>query len=203
MKNTLWPLLSLLFVATSLLGQTPGKGPAIQTSPASSMTSHEADFRAYFEFLRGDVKKNRTQIVDQFMQLAGEDAAKFWPIYSEFESEYSEFGYGVLTLILNYAANYNDMTPLVADQLASKLLDLEQERNDTKRKYYQKLKTALNPITAAKFLQVENQIERILDLQISSQLPAIDAPPGRHPGDAKVPAGTRMDFQLLTDWRTQ
>jgi hypothetical protein len=202
MKSTLWTLLSLPLAATSLLGQTPGKAPAIQTSPAS-MTGQEADFRGYFEFLRGDVKKNRAQIVGQFMQLAGEDAAKFCPIYSEFESEYSEFGYGVLTLILNYAANYNDMTPLVADQLANKLLDLEQQRNSMKRKYYQRLKTALDPITAAKFLQVENQIERILDLQISSQHPAIDAPQGRHAADAKVPAGTRMEFQLRTDWRTQ
>jgi vacuolar-type H+-ATPase subunit D/Vma8 len=66
------------------------------------------------------------------------------------------------------------MTNQKADQLATKLLDIEQQRNDLKRKYYERFKTALDPITAARFLQVENQIERLVDLQIASQLPVLD-----------------------------
>jgi hypothetical protein len=115
------------------------------------------------------------------MQLDSEDAAKFWPIYRDFEVEYTEFGNGVLSLILKYAANYNDMTQQVADELATRLLDFEQERTNLKRKYYQKFKSALDPITAARFLQVENQLERILDLQITSELPVIEAPQGVQP----------------------
>jgi hypothetical protein len=176
MKYTLWAMLSLPFAAASLVGQTAVKSPPTQTRSASLMTDQERNLRAYIELLRSDVKKNRAQIVGQVMQLDAEDAAKFWPIYTEFEAEYTEFGYGVLALILNYAANYNDMTPQVADQLATKLLDLEQERNNLKRRYYRRFKVALDPVAAARFLQVENQIERILDLQISSQLPVIEAP---------------------------
>lgn len=181
MKYILWALLFLPFAAATVIGQTPVNSPPAQKSPASLMTGQEKNFRTYIELLRSDLKKNRTQVVGQVMQLDAEDAAKFWPIYTEFESEYKEFGNGVLALILNYAANYNDMTPQAADQLATKLLDLEQERNDLKRKYYQRFKAALDPITAARFLQVENQIERILDLQIASQLPVIEAPQSSQP----------------------
>ena len=85
-----------------------------------------------------------------------------------------DFGDEVFALVRNYVAKYDDMTPQVADQLATKLLDLEQQRNGLKRKYYQKFKEALDPIAATRFLQVENQIERILDLQIASELPVID-----------------------------
>src|ERR1700704_96765 len=104
MKYTLWAIPSLPFAAASLVGQTPVKSPPTQTRPASLMTDQERNFRAYIELLRSDVKKNRAQIVGQVMQLDAEDAAKFWPIYTEFEAEYTEFGYGVLALILNYAA---------------------------------------------------------------------------------------------------
>jgi hypothetical protein len=173
MEYALWALLTVPFSA-SLLGQTPVKSPPEQKRPASLMSDQEKNFRAYIERLRSDVKKNRAQIVSLVMQLDAEDAAKFWPIYTQFENEYAEFGYGVLALILNYAANYNDMTPQVADQLATKLLDLEQERSNLKRRYYQRFKAALDSITAARFLQVENQIERILDLQIPSEPPVID-----------------------------
>ena len=95
------------------------------------------------------------------------------PFIRSLKAEYTDFGDEVVALIRNYAAKYDDMTPQVADQLATKLLDLEQQRNGLKRKYYQKFKEALDAIAATRFLQVENQIERILDLQIASELPVI------------------------------
>jgi hypothetical protein len=165
MKYTVWAIISLYFAAGSPVGQKSVKSLPAQTSRAILMTDQESSFRTYIELLRSDVTKNRVQIVGQVMQLDPQNAVKFWPIYAEFEAEYKKFGYGALALILNYATDYNEVAPQVADQLAHKLLDIEQE-----------FKVALDPITAAKFIQVENQIERILDLQISSQLPAIDVP---------------------------
>ena len=176
MKYALWVILSLYFGAASPVGQRPAKSPPAQNSRAILTTDQENSFRTYIELLRSDVTKNRVQIVGQAMQLDAQDATKFWPIYAEFETEYNKFGYGNLARILNYEANYNEMTPPTADQLANKLLDIEQDRSNLKRKYFQKFKAALDPITAAKFIQVENQIERILDLQISSQLPVVEVP---------------------------
>jgi hypothetical protein len=181
MKYTLWAVLSLPFASASPVQQAPVKSQPAQKSSGSLMTDQEKNIRAYTELLRSDIRKNKTQIVGLVMQLDAEDAAKFWPIYKDFEAEYTEFGNGVLALILKYAANYNDMTPQVADELATRLLDFEQERNNLKRKYYQKFKAALDPITAARFLQVENQLERILDLQITSELPVIEPPQGVQP----------------------
>jgi len=73
------------------------------------------------------------------------------------------------------------MTNDLADQLATKLLDLEQTRNSLKRKYYLKIKDALDAITATRFLQVENQLEKIADLQVSSQLPVLEGTRGSQP----------------------
>lgn len=181
MKYTLWAMLSLPFAAASPVQQTPVKSQPVQKNSRSLMTDQEKNIRAYTELLRSDIRENKTQIVGLVMQLDSEDAAKFWPIYRDFEVEYTEFGNGVLSLILKYAANYNDMTQQVADELATRLLDFEQERTNLKRKYYQKFKSALDPITAARFLQVENQLERILDLQITSELPVIEAAQGVQP----------------------
>ncbi len=176
MKYALWTILSLYFAAVPSVGNKSVESPPAQKSRAILMTDQESSFRTYIELLRSDVTKNRVQIVGQAIQLDAQNATKFWPIYTEFETEYKKFGYGALALILNYATDYNGMTPQVADQLANKLLDVEHERSNLKRRYYKKFKAALDPITAAKFIQVENQIERILDLQISSQLPVIDVP---------------------------
>lgn len=172
MKHILWAILALTFAA-ALFGQPPLKSQQPQKTAAPLITDQEKNVRAYIELLRSDIKGNRAQIMGMVMQLDSGDATKFWPIYKEFESEYSTFGDDVVALIRNYVAKYDDMTPQVADQLATKLLDLEQQRNGLKRKYYQKFKEALDAIAATRFLQVENQIERILDLQVASELPVI------------------------------
>jgi hypothetical protein len=47
-------------------------------------------------------------------------------------------------VVRDYVAKYDNMTPQIADRLANKLLDLEQQRTILKRKYYLKIKAALD-----------------------------------------------------------
>jgi len=138
--------------------------------------NHELNMKAYVDLLRSDLRSGKAQVMGTVMQLDAGDAAKFWPVYKDFEAELSKIGDQVVSGVKTYAANYDNMTPQVADELAAKSLDLERQRNDLKKKYYQKFKTATDAITAMRFLQVENQLERIIDLQIASELPVIQAP---------------------------
>jgi hypothetical protein len=179
MKCLLCALLSLGLGAVGLMGQTPAKSQTAAKNQPAQMTDQEKNIRAYIELLRSDTRKDRDQIVGAVMQLDAEDSAKFWPIFKEFDAEYRQYGDEFVGLIKNYALNYEKMTGPVADQLANKLLDLEQQRNNLKRKYYQKFKAALDPILATRFLQIENQLERIVDLQIASELPVIEGPARR------------------------
>lgn len=65
------------------------------------------------------------------------------------------------------------MTDAKADELATLALELENKRNDLKKKYYEKVREQLGGIVAARFLQVENQILMVIDLQIASSLPIV------------------------------
>ncbi len=175
MKPIVYVLL-ITTLASAALAQTPAK-PAKVPSPViapATQSGQDLNIREYIELLRTDVKKQKVQIMGGVMQLDATQAAVFWPIYKEYEAENSKIGDQILGLVKNYAANYGAMTPAVADGLATKLLDIEQQRNVLKRTYYGKFKTALDAITAARFLQVENQLEKLIDLQIAAQLPVIN-----------------------------
>ena len=63
------------------------------------------------------------------------------------------------------------MTDPIADKLAAKALDLETRRQAAKAKCYERVKTALSPRTALRFLQVEHQLQLLIDLQIAASLP--------------------------------
>ena len=174
MKLTVSVLLGLVLVWSRLPAQTPVK-PVSQPAAKSesAVSDHEKNIEAYIFLMRSDLRKEKSQVMSTVMQLDATDAAMFWPIYKDFETDLAKVYDGVVALLKQYATSYDNMTPAIADSLATKLLDLEQQRNDVKRKYYQQFKAALDPITAARFLQVENQIERVIDLQIAAELPVV------------------------------
>ena len=167
--------LGLILASVGMIGQTPVKSVAgaEPKTESASLSDHDKNIEAYIELIRTDLRKDKAQVMAAVLQLDGDEAAKFWPIYKDFEAELTQIYDVVVAQVTDYAANYDKMTPDLADQLANKLLDLEQQRNDLKRKYYRQFKGALDPIIAARFLQVENQIERLLDLQIASELPVV------------------------------
>src|SRR5690349_9265466 len=91
-----WTLL-----AASLPAQTPAKVAAKPAGlgKAEAVSNEEMNIRAYIELLRTDVKKSKAQIMGDVMQLDADQAARFWPIYKEFETEYSALGDRIVALL--------------------------------------------------------------------------------------------------------
>jgi hypothetical protein len=141
----------------------------------SKSETQDQNLRADIELLRSDVRADKTRIMAAMMQLDDKDAAVFWPIYREYESELAKLYDEKVAGVMDYADHYLQMTDEKADDLATRALQWEDQRTDLKKKYYERFKKALSPITAARFLQVENQLLMLVDLQVASSLPIIEA----------------------------
>jgi len=147
-----------------------------QTSKPSSATSddtRDTNLRAYVQLLRSDLRTEKVAIITEVMEFTEEEDAKFWPIYREYEMKLANLNDERLKGIKEYADNFDRVTDDLADRLIRNALSLEERRNALKLEVYNKLKTALSAKTAARFLQVENQILLLLDLQIASSLPIV------------------------------
>jgi hypothetical protein len=180
MKRVIGVLTCLMSTVTALSAQANGEGvkitPVSDTAPAASSQDQEFNIQVYIQLLRRNINKTRSQIIGDVMQLYADQAVKFWPVYKDFQSDLDVIVDQMAALIKEYSDHYDDMTNERADKLATRLLDIGQQRNELKRRYYEKFKTALDPVIAAEFLQVENQIDNLLDLQIDSKLPIVDRP---------------------------
>jgi len=173
MKTILIATIVVLFGAAAP-AQTltkPAKAAGLGKSEVAS--NEDMNIRAYIELLRTDIKKSKSQIMGDVMRLDADQSAKFWPVYKDFESDLSLLGDKVVGVVKNYSENYLTMTDPVADGIATQILAIEMQRNELKKKYYERFKTAVGAVAAARFLQVENQIERLVDLQIAAELPVI------------------------------
>ena len=174
MKRTIVCALCSVVFGLCIGAQTTNTAAANSVAtPDAKSANQDLNIRAYMELLQSDIRRDKAQIVGQVMQLDAEQAAKFWPVYRSYEADLSKIGDDIVSLIKTYVDSYDNMTSQTADELALKLLDIERKRIELKASYYNKMKSALDAITAARFLQVENQLEKLLDLQIAANLPVI------------------------------
>ena len=177
-------MLALISSATASIAQTakpPTKTPKTTQAPKTPsaptaeapVDSRDLNLRAYVELLRSDVRSQKVAILTELMEFNEKEDIAFWPIYREYDVELSKLNDERVALIQQYAQNYEAMTDQVADKIALGALDIEGRRHALKMKYYDRVKAALSPKMAARFLQVENQLLMIIDLQISAMLPVV------------------------------
>ena len=148
-----------------------GQGPP---KPLGGDEARARNLQAYIDLLRTDIRDQKVALISAMMQFSEAEDAKFWPVYRDYEKELSGINDERLALVREYAESYEKMTDQIANRLAHSVLDLEARRNALKTKYYERLTAILPARTAARLLQVENQILLLLDLQIAASLPVIE-----------------------------
>ena len=169
-------IITLALIAASAAGAGARQSPAEREGKSLNLA-------AYAELLRSDVRAQKVAILTEVMGFTEQEDAAFWPIYRAYDLEMSTLGDERLALIREYAAGYSTLTDDLATTLATKAMDLGSRRTAALNKCYEKVKAALSPRTALRFLQVEHQLQLIIDLQIAASLPV--APDGKLDGKDK------------------
>jgi hypothetical protein len=151
----------LLAGASSVFAQKPDPKP------------EDLNIRAYIELLRSDLRGQKVAVIAEVMSFTEDEAVKFWPIYQEYQGEMAKIMDRKLLGIKNYAENFEKLSQEKAKELTDLALQLESDRVVLKKKYIDRIGQALSSKTATRFLQVENQIQFLMDLQIASSLPVV------------------------------
>ncbi|MHC1764513.1 MAG: hypothetical protein AB9869_09420 [Verrucomicrobiia bacterium] len=152
-------------------------GGAISAQPSAPPKSD--DTRAYFEVLRSDFNSTKVRTLNEVLKLTAVEADKFWPIYRRYEKDLAAVGDRKLALIRKFISHHKGGT--LDDQnsktIATQWLENAQDRLDLWKKYYREISAALSPMRAAQFLQVEHQLALFVDIEIASEMPAVQ--PGK------------------------
>jgi len=144
------------------------------TGLVSAQTTADKQTQAYIDMMRKDLRTQKQSIVDQAMGLDAEQKSQFWAIYKDYQAELDKHWDQRLANIKKYADNYDKMTDAIAEQLATTMLNLEEQRTALKKKYYTVFKQKMGPRVAARFLQVETTLAHLVDLQLGSEIPILE-----------------------------
>jgi hypothetical protein len=140
---------------------------------AQSATSEQTGTDTDIALLRSDVQAQRTDVVAHTMQLSDADAKNFWPLYREYVNKEQAIGDQRVSAIKDYASQYDTMNDAQADGLVDRMLKFDKSRTALRAEYYPKFKKVIGAKQAAKFLQVDNRLNLLVDLQIANAIPVI------------------------------
>jgi hypothetical protein len=143
-----------------------------QTAPTAQQTQ-EANLKAYVSMLRTDLKKGKVSILTELMALGPDQAAKFWPVYNEYDKSLTKLADERLAFIRMYAENYSSLSQENATKIAMGMMDVQAKRLDLQKQYFLRFSQTLTPKDAARWLEIEAQIEKLVDLQILASLPIV------------------------------
>jgi len=164
---------ALLICSSAALAQSsPAAAPA---SSASAGTS-ERNLAEDVKLLRKDVRAQKQKIMGEAMGLDADQSKKFWPIYKDYDRQLTKLNDVRLGNITAFAQNYSNMTDNKADEIVNAAISYRKKRIDLLATTYDKVRAALGAPLAARFVQVEDTLNTLIDLQIQSNLPLMWGP---------------------------
>lgn len=125
----------------------------------------------YLELLRSDLKTQKVALLTTSMAFTSEQAEVFWPIYREYQLAASTLGDEQVAPIKYFAEHFENLSDDKAEEIAKRSFKLQEEKLKLMKKTHRKIAKALGPKVAGRFVQVENVINRLIDVQIGAELP--------------------------------
>ena len=127
----------------------------------------------FIELMRADLRADKVAILTESMVFSEAEADVFWPVYREYELELSKLGDRRLELLKQYASTYESLSNEDAKRLANAWFQLQEDHLKLKKKYFGRVEKALSTTIAARFLQVEHQIQLLAELGLASETPLV------------------------------
>jgi hypothetical protein len=129
---------------------------------------------AWIELLRSDIRTEKVALITAAMGLTDAQSTVFWPVYREYELELSKLGDKKLAIIKEYAEQYHTLTDEQAKGLMDRNFKVQEDQLKLRKKYFKNLQKVIPASLAARAVQLENQVGRLIDIQIASELPLVE-----------------------------
>ena len=155
-------VLAMLAVALVVSGAT-----------AQTASTTQSGIDSDIALLRSDIQAGRNDIVAHNMQLTDAQAKAFWPLYREYTNQQQVIGDQRVSLIKDYASQFDSMNDAKAEGLMNRLLNYDQARTKLRADFFPRFSDAVGAKQAARFFQIDNRLNLLVDLQLASSIPIV------------------------------
>ncbi len=127
----------------------------------------------YFQLLAADLNTNKKAIFVENMQFSEEESKIFWPIYDNYRAERDGLSKEKLAIYEAYIDMYENLDEEKGESLMTDYFKIEASIAKLEKSNYLKMKQALSVKRAVQFLQIENRINMLIQIEVLSALPIV------------------------------
>ena len=125
------------------------------------------------QLTRSAIQTERQAVLAANLELDEQEKDIFWPLYDEYRAALSSAIDTRVNLLNEYFASYETLTDKEATALLEKHLAWEKEVLKVRSSYAKKMNKALSGKTVAKFFQIENKMDIIVEYELAGEIPLI------------------------------
>jgi hypothetical protein len=128
------------------------------------------------ELARADIRSGRMGMIASSLELSAAQQEIFWPLYRKYADEQDALLDRRIDMLKNFARSYSQIDAQQAREIAEQSFAIQRERTARREKYFEEIAQALDPVIAARFIQIDSQISTLLDFELMRNTPLIAAP---------------------------
>ncbi len=172
MKMKILAATAALVAVVALPALSADPQPTAQPVNQSSAGPGLSDEQVVQQF-RTDMMNKRADVMAKGMTLTADQAAKFWPLFEQYQKEQDVIVNGQLSATKAYADHYKTLTDADAVTYVKALLDRDQKMLALRVKWLDKFQKAVPGGVAARAIQLDRRLSNVAQIQLSSQIPLV------------------------------
>jgi len=138
---------------------------------ADSAMAQSTNVRDDTELLISQIQTDKRAVVLGAMDLTDAEVRAFTPIYDKYQAAMKGQFERAIEMLNKFSANYGSMTDDAAEDILKDWFKLRDERNATMKKYAREMGRELPPTKVLQWVQIENKLNALLDVQAASVIP--------------------------------
>ncbi len=132
-----------------------------------------AQAKSDLELSRDVLQAQRKLVVSQNMTLTESEGTAFWPVFDAYAAEQRKLNDRLVVLIESFLTDYDTLTDDRARTLLDESLSIREGRAKLRRDYLKRFEKTLPGKKLARFYQIDNKIDTLLDIEIAKTMPLV------------------------------
>jgi Spy/CpxP family protein refolding chaperone len=137
-----------------------------KAQPAPTQEEIVAEFR-------NDLMARRADVIAKGLTLTSDQAAKFWPLFDQYQKEQDVIVNAQLEQVKTYADHFQNLSDEDALNYINSLLTRDQEMLELRRKWLAKFQKVVSAKTAARAIQIDRRLSIVTEIRMSQQVPLL------------------------------
>jgi hypothetical protein len=125
------------------------------------------------QLTRSAIQTERQAVVAANLGLNESESAVFWPMYRDYRNAVNQAADAKVDILRRLFSDYETLTDDEAMSLLDDHLAFEKEMLKIRTSYAKKMSKVLPGRTVARFFQIENKMDAIIDYEMAGEIPLV------------------------------